>query len=573
MSDSSSDEDISFIPIQSSNKDKIQIKHNNNTIQQKSQFSILSKNPKWPDDLWENGLLIYNIDQNEKNSKITISDKLLKFDSKFESGNLSQVYHLGGSNYHLILEYDKNKSGSCQWFYFKIMNIKADYKYHFYLSGFHKSSGIFNSGSKVFWYSEKNYLNKGISWSRGGTNYSYNVTNTNKGKKRSTLQFSIKFPYDDDIIYLCYSLPYTYSDLLENLKFWSSIAPNNSLTIKTLCKTLGGRDCPLIIINSPGIPLENRQCLFFTGRIHPGESNGSYVLHGLIDFLLLDNPYSNYLRTNFIIYIIPMVSIDGVIEGFYRISLSGQDLNRIWDSPDQNRNPVVYNIKNLLKQISNERPIAAYLDFHGHSRLHGTFAYGCPNNTNQDNIFIEKNFPRIFSYLCDAFSWNNCVFSFPKERKAASRIVMRTEFNVINSFTIETSFGGINIGPRSGILHDEFIWKELGQKCGESLYHLFINENLSFFSSFVKQELLYYNPPNTFLIENKFDDFEYISAPISNDNDNNNNILNLNYKQPQLLKLTHPKSFFNINARIILNKSPGYCAPKWKQLSYNDGNL
>jgi hypothetical protein len=31
----------------------------------------------------------------------------------------------------------------------------------------------------------------------------------------------------------------------------------------------------------------------------------------------------------------------------------------------------------------------------------------------------EKMFPRALAFLSDALAWNHCVFSFPKERKAA----------------------------------------------------------------------------------------------------------------------------------------------------------
>ena len=96
----------------------------------------------------------------------------------------------------------------------------------------------------------------------------------------------------------------------------------------------------------------------------------------------------------------------------------------------------------------------------------------------------------MISFLCDAFTWSNCVFSYPKERKAASRIVVRTEADVVQSFTIETSFGGIQNGPRGGLLYDETIWKELGAKTGEALYHMLLGPD-SPVTSYVEQELYF----------------------------------------------------------------------------------
>jgi len=564
MSDSSSDEDILPTIISSSSKDKVHIKHPGVSSPIKSQYATLSKNPKWPDDLWDSGTLIYKIYHNDKPGKG--NEKLLRFDSRFESGNLDQVYHLGGNAYHCILEYDKNKTGSCQWFYFKIMGVKADTKYHFYISGFHKNTGVFATGSKVFWYSEKVFMNKGISWNRGGSNYSYGNTQK-RNRKRTTLQFYIKFPYDDDTVYLSYAIPYTYTDLLDNIKIWSDMAPPGSFSVKSICKSLGGRDCPMITITSENssTPMSNKPGILLTSRIHPGESNGSVVLHGLIDFLVSRTFYADFLRNNYVIYIVPMINIDGVIEGFYRISLSGQDLNRVWDSPDSNINPEAFFTKEFFHRVSRERTIAAYLDFHGHSRLHGTFAYGCPNTANTDLINREKYFPRILSYLCDVFSWSGCIFSFPKERKAASRIVIRTELDVVNSFTIETSFGGINNGERTGILYDELTWKEIGLKCGESLYHLLYSSKSPVYN-YVSQEMLFLSPPQIDDDIPEKERIDYIVSPIPNDSD-----FPQTFNHPtHLLKLKPPSNYLIANSRIISTKSPGYCAPKWVSLKFGE---
>ena len=69
-----------------------------------------------------------------------------------------------------------------------------------------------------------------------------------------------------------------------------------------------------------------------TGRQHPAETVGSFVVEGLIEDLLQDSPHSRYLLTKFTFIIIPMVNPDGVIHGNSRCNLAGLDLNRNWDS-------------------------------------------------------------------------------------------------------------------------------------------------------------------------------------------------------------------------------------------------
>lgn len=70
-------------------------------------------------------------------------------------------------------------------------------------------------------------------------------------------------------------------------------------------------------------------------RQHPGETQGSFVCEGVIDKLVSKGKQPQFLRKNYIIYIIPMVNPDGVIFGHYRTNLAGKDLNRKWDSTDK----------------------------------------------------------------------------------------------------------------------------------------------------------------------------------------------------------------------------------------------
>jgi hypothetical protein len=308
----------------------------------------------------------------------------------------------------------------------------------------------------VFWYSERQAQHTGISWTRGGTNYSFGASN-----RRYSLQFQIKFPYDSDTVYFSYGLPYTYSDLLRYIHQWSS---SPLFSVSTLCRSFGGRNCPLITI-SKGLNI-GKSLIFLTARCHPGESNGSVILHGLIDFLLSGSPESQGLLSNFVVRIVPMVCIDGVIEGNYRICLCGSDLNRMWATPDEIQHPIVWATKALLK----EQPPSLYIDFHGHSRMNGTFAYGCPHNGR------EKLFPKIISLLSDAFTLGNCAFSMPPARLTASRCVVREEMGVLESFCIESSFCGVSGGRLASILYDEYLWKELGAKIGEAAFHLLDGE-------------------------------------------------------------------------------------------------
>lgn len=86
----------------------------------------------------------------------------------------------------------------------------------------------------------------------------------------------------------------------------------------------------LIVTNflSDPVDIAVRKAIIISSRVHPGESNSSYVMNGVLDFLVSDEEQAELLRNTFVFKIIPMLNPDGVIVGNYRCSLMGQDLNR-----------------------------------------------------------------------------------------------------------------------------------------------------------------------------------------------------------------------------------------------------
>lgn len=100
-----------------------------------------------------------------------------------------------------------------------------------------------------------------------------------------------------------------------------------------LCKSLAGNDVDMLILTnftSDPIDISVRKCIILTSRVHPGETNASWVMKGVIDFLVSEDDHAKFLRNTFVFKIIPMLNPDGVIVGNYRCSLMGQDLNRQW---------------------------------------------------------------------------------------------------------------------------------------------------------------------------------------------------------------------------------------------------
>jgi hypothetical protein len=118
------------------------------------------------------------------------------------------------------------------------------------------------------------------------------------------------------------------------------------------------------------------------------------MMKGVIDYLI--SPEASDLRDHYVFKIVPMLNPDGVINGNYRCSLAGCDLNRRWKYPSELLHPTVYHTKKLIKKLAAERPMAMYCDLHGHSRRKNIFMYG---NSQEDTPNKAKVFPFLMSKL------------------------------------------------------------------------------------------------------------------------------------------------------------------------------
>lgn len=71
-----------------------------------------------------------------------------------------------------------------------------------------------------------------------------------------------------------------------------------------------------------------------SARVHPGESSSSYAVKGVIDFLMnKDDLRAKLLRKMFVFMIVPMINVDGVFHGHFRMDTEGKNLNRYYIKP------------------------------------------------------------------------------------------------------------------------------------------------------------------------------------------------------------------------------------------------
>ena len=168
------------------------------------------------------------------------------------------------------------------------------------------------------------------------------------------------------------------------------------------------------------------------------------MMRGVLKFITdPHNPEARMLRENFIFKIIPMLNPDGVINGNYRCSLAGCDLNRRWKTPSKIIHPEIYHTKKLIKALHAERGVLLYCDLHGHSRKQNVFMYGCNNIKAPEETRI---FPYLLSKLSPFFSFEYSRFGIQKSKESTARISLYKELKTCpNIFTMESTFSGMDM--------------------------------------------------------------------------------------------------------------------------------
>ena len=145
----------------------------------------------------------------------------------------------------------------------------------------------------------------------------------------------------------------------------------------TLTRSLGGLQIPMLTITNEVVNISKKRTVIICGRIHPGETNSSWVLHGIIDYLISRD--ASHLRDTLVFKIVPMINPDGVVAGNYRTSFIGKDLNRLYLQADEAETrynnmddilkPEITAMKQLIKGCKQDdsKGILAFIDVHHHS--------------------------------------------------------------------------------------------------------------------------------------------------------------------------------------------------------------
>nr|XP_022332563.1 cytosolic carboxypeptidase 2-like isoform X28 [Crassostrea virginica]XP_022332571.1 cytosolic carboxypeptidase 2-like isoform X28 [Crassostrea virginica] len=435
--------------------------------QKDQQFTKTFDNQQTPyTSKWRGVLIVYDSERSSRDhSPQPVPEGCcpnLVFESRFESGNLRQARRVGQCEYELVLKTDLYTNRHTQWYYFRVQNAVPGVVYKFRIVNLLKKDSLYNYGMRPLLYSENDAKNKSQGWIRAGHHISYsrNIMHLHcpllmRGIPYYELEWQMEFPNAEDTYYLAHCYPYTFTDLKEDLDAMLN-SPERRQWIKreVLCETRAGNSCFLVTCTNFDTSREEqikKKVVVVTARVHPGESQASWMMKGLLDYITSSDHTAHELRNRFIFKVVPMLNPDGVIVGNYRCSLAARDLNRNYRHPRKESFPTVWFTKSMMEKILERHDILLYCDLHGHSRKHNVFMYG--NNTSEveadDGVgaaqayLRERLFPWLMSQRSpDKFSFPSCKFQIKRCKESTGRVVMWRQMRVLNSFTLEATFSG-----------------------------------------------------------------------------------------------------------------------------------
>ncbi|KAE9135397.1 hypothetical protein PF007_g2577 [Phytophthora fragariae] len=343
------------------------------------------------------------------------------------------------SEYDLYAHTDVNTHGHVQWYFFRVTvpstllrqtreRGATNLKVRFNIRNMLKKASLYTDGMLPAVYIERPGPVK-CAWHHSGVNVCY-FKNTDTYRHRRTgkvrnyytlsfvYEFSVQPPsspkpaqaqslFDERpfVAYFAHCYPYTYTRLQRfMLSMQKDPERRNTFKRRVMCKTIAGNNCDLLTItdfsqdDEKDAAARRRTAIVITARVHPGESNSSFVMHGILEFLTGNSLEARFLRHHFVFKVVPMLNPDGVVHGNYRCSLAGTDLNRRWLNPSSELHPTIFATKNMLLSVSEPRP----------------------------HVF------------------GDCTFSINASKKGTGRVVVWNEMKVLHSFTIEASFFGVD---------------------------------------------------------------------------------------------------------------------------------
>ena len=384
------------------------------------------------------------------------------FTSEFDSGNLSKFERVSSRSYNLWVGPDCYKTqaeNSCRsWFYFKVSvsTTSSPMPLHFTIKNLNLQFKVFREGMKPVYQIEDQ-------WERVSGPVSYELSDLDSNFMELSFSQTIS-----KTTFFAFTYPWSCSEnriLLNEVKRTCE-AKGIYMHEENLIYSLERRKCEILTISSmSGILLDReknilslypdsgerargfcgKRVVLITARVHPGETQGSFMMNGFLKFVVSDDPRAVILRDCFVFKIVPVMNPDAVFRGHYRTDTRGVNLNRFYTNPSLTDHPTVYAVKEIFMALKDN--IYLYIDLHGHATKKGCFVYGnYMDFTKEIDCYL---FPKLMSLNCVNFDYEGSNFTEKNMRakdkrglskEGSGRVALFKSSGLARCYTLECNF-------------------------------------------------------------------------------------------------------------------------------------
>lgn len=273
----------------------------------------------------------------------------MRISAHFEAGNAANVEVKGNT-----VSFEARPHGSPQplWFYFRVDGLPEE-PVTFVL----RNAAACLGGLQSFRVVRPVYSYNQVTWER-----------SEQGQidpALGTFTFRQKFARRSAYVAFCY--PYTLTRLE---RYLARIKERQAVHVEVLTWSPAGRPVYHVSLGR----VETAYCtIWLTARNHAGETPGSFVLEGFLEGALSNQDWARRLRQRARIHAIPMVDMDGVVEGAYGKRRPPRDYGESWS--DETPIEVIRAIRQAIAASAGHAPYVLYLDLHAPTPSDGHYCY------------------------------------------------------------------------------------------------------------------------------------------------------------------------------------------------------
>ena len=242
-------------------------------------------------------------DSNDK-PDTTVSDS-------FESGNIGDITRVSDTEWNLYIANDNDNAVLPEawrsWWYVKMDNLVMNTPTELVI----KNSGWPYYYLPVYTYDQQEWFQ-----------FSENEVTQNDDN-----EIIVRKQFAQETVWIARFYPYTLTDLENYIKY---IRNSPYVNIQIPGYSQEGQPIYAFRITDSNVPVSGKKRVFMHARTHPAETPSSFLVEGIINFLISGTQEASGILSKFEFYIFPMQNVDGVIAGNYRATPKSENLEVMW---------------------------------------------------------------------------------------------------------------------------------------------------------------------------------------------------------------------------------------------------